>query len=266
MIKNYFKIAWRNLVRYKSFSLINIFGLAIGITCCLLVSLFIMDELSYDKYHKDAGNIYRVVKDFVNDDGSRLPDATTPPAIGAAIQKDIPEIDKVARLFPGWGNKFYVRKGEKNFIEENLYRADSSVFDVFTFQFVKGDKKTALKDLHAIVLTETTAKKYFGNEDPIGKTLEVDTWEPRIVTAVIRDIPENSHFKFDLLIPLRFRNDDGTPVDISSNWGWYNYYTYMKLKPRANIVSVDKKIRDVFKKINPGIIIISTARQLPVFI
>src|SRR5687767_6088205 len=108
MIKNYFKIAWRNLLRYKGFSLINILGLAIGIACCLLVGLFIMDELSYDKYHNDAGSIYRVVKDFVNDDGSRLPDATTPPAIAIAIQDNIPEIDKVTRLFPGWGNKFYV--------------------------------------------------------------------------------------------------------------------------------------------------------------
>src|SRR4030095_5311132 len=103
MIRNYFKTAWRNLLRHKGFSLINIFGLAIGISCCVLVSLFIIDETSYDKYHKDAGRIYRVVKDFVNDDGSTFPDATTPPAIGAAIQKEIPEIEHVARLMPGWG-------------------------------------------------------------------------------------------------------------------------------------------------------------------
>src|SRR6185503_13345223 len=108
--------------------------LSIGISCCLLVGLFIMDEVSYDKYHKDANLIYRVVKDFVNDDGSKLPDATTPPAIGAAIQKDIPEIEHMVRLMPGWGNKFYVRNGEKKFIEENVYRADSSIFDVFSFE------------------------------------------------------------------------------------------------------------------------------------
>src|SRR5258705_13937764 len=98
MLKNYLKIAWRNLLRYKVFSLINVLGLAIGLTCCILVSLFIMDELSYDKYNKDSDRVYRVVKDFVNDDGSRLPDATTPPAIGAAIQKDIPEIEHVVRI------------------------------------------------------------------------------------------------------------------------------------------------------------------------
>src|SRR6185503_19176032 len=193
MIKNYFKIAWRSLLKYKGFSLINILGLSVGITCCLLVGLFIKDELSYDKYNKDGGRIYRVVKDFVNDDGSKLPDATTPPAIGAAIQKEIPEIEHMVRLMPGWGAKFYVRNGEKKFIEENIYRADSSIFDVFTFQFIQGDPTTALKDQHALVLTESAAKKYFGKDDPMGKTLEIDDLEPQMVTAVIKDVPDNSH-------------------------------------------------------------------------
>src|SRR5688572_3271449 len=251
MLKNYIKIAWRNLLRYKGISLINILGLSIGITCCILVSLFIIDERSYDKYHTDAGRIYRVVKDFVNDDGSKLPDATTPPAIAPAIQKDIPEIETVVRLFPGWGGKFYVRNGEKRFIEENLYRADSSIFDVFTFHFLQGDPKTALKNPDAIILTESIAKKYFGNENPIGKTLEINTWGPKPVTAIIKDMPENSHFRIELLMPLVFRNNNGERQDINSNWGWYNYYTYIKLKPGANIASVDKKIRDVFKKNEP---------------
>ena len=248
MFKNYFKIAVRNLMRHKGFSFINIAGLAIGMAACILVSLFVVDELSYDRYNKDAGQIYRVVKDFVNDDGSKLPDATTPPAIAAAIQREIPEIEHVARLYPGWGNKFYVRNGEKKFIEENIYRADSSVFDVFSFSFVKGDAKTALQAPNAIILTETAAKKYFGHENPIGKTLDIDFWDPSVVTAVIKDVPENSHFKFDLLAPLRFKDRTGQPVNINTIWGWYNYYTYMKLKPGADENVVDKKIRKVFKK------------------
>ncbi len=250
MIKNYIKIAWRNILRYKGFSLINILGLAIGLTCCVLVGLFIMDEVSYDRYHKDADRIYRVVKDFVNDDGSKLPDATTPPAIGAAIQKDIPEIENVARLMPGWGGKFYVRNGDKRFIEENVYRADSSIFDVFTFRFINGNPKTALKDLNSIVLTESMAKKYFGSENPMGKTLQIDDWDPAIVSAVIEDLPENSHFKFDILAVLKFF-DKGQPIDINSIWGWYNYYTYIKLKPGTRITEVDKKIQAVFKKNQP---------------
>jgi putative ABC transport system permease protein len=256
MIKNYFKIAVRNLLRYKGFSFINILGLAIGLACCALVGLFIKDELSYDRYHKSADRLYRVVKDFVNDDGSRLPDATTPPAIGPAIQKDIPEIEHVVRFMPGWGAKYYIRNGEKRFIEENLYRADSSIFDVFSFQFLLGDPKTALKAPDAIVLTESMVKKYFGNDpdsyrDPINKVLEVDQWGPKMVTAVIKDMPENSHFKFDMLMPLRFKNDDGSLIDINSNWGWYNYYTYIKLKPGTEIAAVDKKIRAIFKKNRP---------------
>jgi len=251
MLKNYFKIAFRNLLRHKGFSFINIAGLAIGLACCILVALFIIDELSYDRYSEDSNRVYRVVKDFVNDDGSKLPDATTPPAIGAAIQTDIPEIEHVARLMPGWGNKFFVRNGEKKFIEENIYKADSSIFDVFTFKFLKGDPKTALQPPNAIVLTESAANKYFGKENPIGKTLEVDDWDPQIVTAIIKDVPENSHFKFDLLAPLRFRGRDGNPININTIWGWYNYYTYMKLKPNANIQQVDKKIREVFKKNQP---------------
>src|SRR6185295_7752100 len=103
------------------------------------------------------------------------------------------------------------------------------IFDVFTFQFIQGDPTTALKDQHALVLTESAAKKYFGKDDPMGKTLEIDDLEPQMVTAVIKDVPDNSHFKFDILLPLRFRNN-GQLIDINSIWGWYNYYTYMKLK------------------------------------
>jgi putative ABC transport system permease protein len=251
MFRNYLKIAIRNLGKHKTVSFINIFGLAIGITICLLIGLFIQDELSYDRHHKDAGRIYRVVKDFVNDDGSKLPDATSPPAIAPAIQKDIPEVEVTARLMPGWGNKWYVQAGEIRFIEENLYRADSSIFDVFSFQFLHGTPKTALEPLDAIVLTESTAKKYFGSINAVGKLVNINPSSPMKVTAVIRDIPENSHFRFDLLIPLRFRNADGGIRDINSIWGWYNYYTYMKIKPGTSIAIVDKKIRDVFKKNQP---------------
>ena len=251
MLNNYIKIAWRNILRYKGFSLINILGLAIGMACCLLVGLFITDELSYDKHHENADRIHRVVKDFVNDDGTKLPDATTPPAIAAAIQKEVPEIGYVVRLMPGWGHKFYVRKGERRFIEENVYRADSSIFDVFTFEFLQGNPKTALKDLHSLVLTESMARKYFGSEDPIGKTLEIDEWDPRNVTAVIADMPENSHFKFDFLATLKYYDENDQPIDINSIWGWYNFYTYIKLKPGASITKVDQKIQAVFKKNQP---------------
>ncbi|MBS1600589.1 MAG: ABC transporter permease [Bacteroidetes bacterium] len=249
MLKNSIIIAWRNLVRYKNFSFINIFGLSIGIASCILVFLFIRDELSYDKQNKDADRIYRVVKKFVNDDGSVTADATTPPAIAIAMQNNIPEVEHVARLFPrGWGNNFYVRRGDKKFIEENICWADSSIFNVFSFPVIKGDSKKALENPDAIILTESIAKKYFGIEDPIGKTLNVDDWQPKIVTAIIKDIPENSHLKIDILLSLKSMDGNNR---LSNMWGWYSFYTYVKLKPGSDINVVDKKIRSIFSKSQP---------------
>src|SRR5215218_7218331 len=128
MLENYIKVALRSLWKHKGFSTINILGLATGMACSLLIFLFVKDELNYDRFHKDAGNIYRIVKDFVNDDGSRLPDATTPPALAPAMQKELPEIAHVTRLFPSWGRDFLIKYGDKKIIEEKLYRADSSFF------------------------------------------------------------------------------------------------------------------------------------------
>lgn len=252
MLSNYFKTAWRILIRYKIFSLINISGLTIGITCCILVGLFITDELSYDTQNKDAGRIYRIVTDFVNTDGSKVPEATTPPALAEAIQKEVPEVDHIVRLFPpasAWGNKSYVRYGSKRFVEENVYHADASIFDVFTIPFVKGNPQNALENPDAAILTESTAKKYFGNEDPVGKTLYIDDWAPQLITAVIKDIPDNAHFKFDFLLSLKSLNDDNR---FSNTWNWNSFYTYLKLKPGSDISLVEEKIRTIFKKNNPG--------------
>ncbi|MGB8194757.1 MAG: ABC transporter permease, partial [Chitinophagaceae bacterium] len=173
MIKNFFKVALRSILKNKGFSFINIFGLAIGMACSLLIFLFVKDETSYDKFHKDADRVVRVVKDFVNDDGTRIPDATTPAALAPAMQREIPEIEHVARVFPNWGGNWLVKYGDKKITEEKLWRVDSSFFDVFTFPFVKGNAKTAFKDPKSIILTESAAKRYFGKADPMGKVLQI---------------------------------------------------------------------------------------------
>jgi len=245
MLKNYFKIAFRNLWKNKAFSFINIFGLATGISCSLLIFLFVKDELSYDRFNKGADHIYRIVKDFVNDDGSRLPDATTPPAVAPAIQKEIPGVEKVTRVFPSWGRDFLIKYEDKKLIEQNLYRVDSSFFDVFTFSFLRGDAKTAFKDINSIVITRSTAKKYFGDEDAVGKVLSVDDLGDMMVSGVIKDVPSNSHFHFDFLISVR-----KFPGDLDGNWGWYYFYTYVKVKPNTNIACLTKKIQDVYKRNN----------------
>jgi putative ABC transport system permease protein len=243
MFKNYCKIAIRNLLRHKGISFINIFGLAVGMTCCLLIMLFVKDEVSYDRYHKDAGSIYRIVKDFVNDDGSRLPDATTPPALAPAMQNEIPGIEHVTRVFPGWTNKFTFKYGNKTFIEEKLFRVDSSFFDVFSFTFVKGDPKSALEKLTNIVITESTARKYFGDEDPMGKIIDGTNFGSFLVNGVIKDVPENSHFHFDFLVSMR--KFAGNP---DTNWDWYNFYTYVKLKRHTDIAAVEPQIQALYRR------------------
>jgi len=246
MIRNYLKIAIRNLLRQRAFSFINIFGLALGIATCLLIALYVRFETSFDRYHTDADRIYRVVKDFVNDDGSRVPDATTPPAIAMAMQSDIPEIEHVTRLFPGWGRQYYIRYGDNRFIEEGVYRVDSSFFSVFTVPFVKGEPRQAFAKLKSVVISQRSAAKYFGSEDPMGKVLQLDDMGDYEVTGVFKNIPQNAHFNFDFLISIRTLN--GNP---DQQWGWYNFYTYIKLKKNTDIASVEPKIKAVFKKNQP---------------
>jgi putative ABC transport system permease protein len=245
MIQNYFKIAIRNLWKNKKFSFINIFGLATGMACSLLIFLFVTNENSYDRFHKDAGNIYRVVKDFVNDDKTRLPDATTPPALAPAMQKELPEVEHVTRVFPNWGSNFLIKYGDKKITEEKLYRVDSSFFDVFSFPFVRGNAKKAFEQVNSILITETAAKRYFGNENPMGKTLTIDNLGDLMVTGLLKDVPDNSHFHFDFLISNRKFSGN-----IDENWGFYNFYTYAKLKPNTNIAHLTSKIEAIYKRAN----------------
>ena len=245
MLTNYIKMAFRNLSRHARFSAINIFGLAVGMACSLLIFLFVRDERSYDRFHKNAENIYRVVKDFVNDDGTRLPDATTPPALATAMQAVLPEVTAVTRVFPNWGATYLVKYGEKRISEEKIYRVDSSFFDVFTFPFIRGDKNNVFKSLNSIILTETSARRYFGDSDPMGKILSLEPLGDMMVTGVLKDVPPNSHFHFDFLISIR-----KIAGNIDEDWGFYNFYTYTKLKPGTNVSAITKKIQDIYKKAN----------------
>ncbi|HET9280131.1 MAG TPA: ABC transporter permease [Flavitalea sp.] len=250
MLRNYLKVALRNLSKNPSSTLINVIGLGTGLVCFILIFLFVKDELSYDRFHKAPEQVFRVVKDFVNDDKSRIPDATTPPALAPAMQKDLPEVAQVTRLFPSWGARYLFKVGDKKMNEQGVMRVDSNFFEVFTFPFLKGNKQSAFAQARSIILTAKSAKKYFGDDDPIGKTITVDagggTDYPVIVTAVLKDVPLNSHFSFDFLIPLKFGN-----VDLSTDWGWYNFYTYVRLKPGVNPKSFESKLQPLFKKYQP---------------
>ena len=243
MLRNYLKIAFRTLWKNKKLSFINIVGLATGMACSLLIFLFVKDELSYDKHHHESALIHRVVKDFINDDGSRIPDATTPGPLAAAMQREIPEVEKITRLHPNWGESTLIEYGDKKNLEEKVCRVDSSFFDVFTISFIKGDSKSALSDINSIVLTESTAKRYFSNEDPMGKTLRMNGTEDVTVTAVIADVPPQSHFHYDFLLSYRRLGEQAETI-----WGNYNYYTYIKIKAGTDIDFFDKKIQQVYER------------------
>ena len=246
MIRNYLKIALRTLWKNKKLTSINIFGLATGIACSLLIALYLEDEFLYDKHHQDASRIYRVVKDFINDDGSRIPDATSPGPLAAAMQKEIPEVTAIARIHPEWGNTVRFAYGDKKFSEPRVWRVDSSFFDVFTVKFLKGDAETALNNVNAMVITESAARRYFGNEDPIGQTLRMNNNDDVTVSAVITDVPAQSHFHYDFLLSYRRLS-----ADANTSWGSYNYYTYVKVHPETDIPKFEDKIQEVHDRNTP---------------
>lgn len=241
MIKNYLVIFVRNMLTYKAFALINVFGITLGVVCFTIIILFAEFEFSYDRFHQRSGDLYRVVKDFVNIDGVRIPDATTPPALAAALLSDVPEVEAVTRFVPNGGRRNLFQYGDRQFYELELLRIDSSFFQVFDFEFVSGSKGQPFRGVHSMVLTESTARRYFGNEDPIGKTIRTNfnTQTDFEVTAVVKDVPANSHFTFQVLIPFQnLRNAD-------TDWNRHTFYTYVKLKPESDPASFEGKVQDI---------------------
>jgi putative ABC transport system permease protein len=240
MIRNYLRVALRNLRNYKAYSLINIIGLAVGIACCIAIMLFVRDELSYDKFNKFADRIYRpTLHGRIN--GHDLNGTGSPVAMGPAVYHDLPDVVAYTRLDKSGST--VVRYEEKTFIEERFFGADSTVFDVFTFPFVVGNPKTALTQPYTVVITESIAHKYFGNENPIGKILNVGKKDNFVVTGVIKDIPQNSHLHPDFLASLTT-----LPDSRNSTWISNNYYTYLLLRKGVNLVDFQKKLNEEVTK------------------
>jgi len=245
MIQNNFKIAWRNLIKNKGYTLINIIGLAIGLACSFIISLYILDELSFDQYHANKDRIYRVVHNWKDQAGRTSPDQVWGNApVGTALKADFPEIEKIVQ-FSGQSS-ILLKYDEKSFQEDKVFFMDSTAFDVFSWQMIKGEPKTALISPYSVVLTETTAKKYFGEEDPMGKAIEGGETGGRAaagvykVTGIIKDIPANSHFTFDALMSMSsFRQSWEDPFN---QWGYVDFYTYFVLAENANIADLENKI------------------------
>ena len=242
MFKNYLKVAVRNLLRYKGFSLINILGLAIGITGCLLIGLFVWDELQYDKFIKDGNNIYRIYLKHTNNAGTTT-SANTPPVFATYMDQNYPEIEQTARMLL-WDGKMLMEVDEKRAYEEKGVIADSTFFNIFPLKFVKGSANTALIGPSSVVITEKTASKYFGSNDPIGRTIRLDK-ENFIVKGVLADLPEHFHLDFNYMIPM---SAAGLPAERMQNWGWQQFFTYIKVKEGTDIEKLQTKFHVAVKK------------------
>ncbi|MXY48923.1 MAG: FtsX-like permease family protein [Gemmatimonadetes bacterium] len=238
MFRNYFTVALRHLNRQKGYSLINVTSLALGIACCLLIVLFIRDELSYDRFHDKADRIYRVTAEHRQGDQVSLnADVLIP--IAKFIRADFPEVEDMVRFVPP-GNAWMVKYGDKGFYERDFYLADSSVFNVFHVPLVTGNPRTALDGNDKIVLSETIARKYFGDENPIGKILDAEGSFHLVVTGVMEDLPSNSHLGFDILASFRIQEAyTEVPLD---EFGWRASYSYLLLREGTDPAELEAKL------------------------
>ena len=234
MLKNYLKIAWRNLLKNKTFSIINIAGLAIGLSCFILIALYVLDEISYDRFHQKADRIYRI-NSQIRMGGSDLRLAVASDPMGATLKKDYPQVEQYARLYASSGSKL-IKKGNEFINESRVVHADSTIFEVFTLPIISGNPQTALNEPNTVVISRSAAIKYFGTEEAIGKTIETDDNNSTLykVTAVIKDIPRNSHFHFDFLFSM-----DNVSYDFG-NYLSHNFHTYLLLRPGVDYKAFEK--------------------------
>ena len=244
MFKNFFKTAFRNLLRNKIYAFINIAGLSIGLACAMLIILYVKDEMSYDRFHSNVGNIYRVVTQSVDKKGVKgRKDGNTGYFQGPRFTQNTPEIQSFVRI---QSNSIDMKMGTEIKSQDMLY-VDSSFFSVFSFPLISGNPKTCLQDPHSIVLSEDAAKRHFGNKDAVGKIVMLKkdtTFEPYTVTAVTKKCPQNSSIQFEVLLPFIMPANEA-----SNSENWFNFFlnTFVVLNPNANVQAVNAKMQRIYK-------------------
>jgi ABC-type antimicrobial peptide transport system permease subunit len=246
MFKNYFKIVLRQMNRQKGYSFINISGLAIGMACCIIILLWVQDELSYDRFHENADHIYRVNKIWRKGEIAHY--ATTPAPLAKALKEEFPEINNSARFDPA--GQMIVAHEKTTFYENNGAYADQSFFKLFTFPFVKGDPGTALSNPSSIVITENMADKYFGTQDAIGKTLRINNQYDFVVTGIMKNLPSQSHMQFvNFFVPFtRITEIQGRGQKTHVDWHNTAFYNYVLLQKNIPYQDVSEKISGYLKK------------------
>ena len=247
MLKNYLTIAWRNLTRNRNYAIINILGLAIGLACFMLIILYVQDELGYDEFHPDGDRIYRVALERKYPGRSRHY-AIIPAGYSEIINKDFAEVEETCRLFFFQGANFVFKHNNEIYEEKNIMWADSTFFEMFGIPLLKGDPLTCLSKPQSVVLTESTARKYFGNEDPIGKVMDIPQNDNDLqVTGICADVPRHSHMKFDLLISSSSLGFIQQP-----NYLNFSAYTYLRVNPNTDPLALEKKFPDLVTKYASG--------------
>lgn len=266
MLQNYFKIAFRNIIKRRAYSLLNVAGLAIGMICCLLLLQYVNYEFSYDGFHKKADHIYRLQLNSYQDGKLAWESATSYPAIVPTMIKDFPEVVNGCRLIDAEG--VFVNTQNNTFFEEKKgYFADHAFLQMFDLQLTKGDPATALKDVDAMMVSETFAQKYFGAEDPIDKTLVLRNFagdRPIKISGIFKDYPANSHLIVDYLISwntfksLVAQLDPENPDALETSWGWYDFYSFIEVKPGTNLQALQAKFPAMWEQYNKDWIIPGT--------
>jgi len=241
MLKNYIKIAFRNLMRNKIFSIINITGLSLGLACCMLIFLYTKDEITFDGFHEKKANLYNLTCKVVEKDGKKINYGIAAMVQGPSFKQEIPEIESCTRV---QNNNLIIKIGNKTFYEDVLW-VDDNFFSVFTFPLLNGNPKTVLKDIRSIVLTDEIANKYFGKLNVIGETIQIemnDKFEPFIVTGISKKSPHNSSIKFNILLSYNYQEEKGR----DEHWLNLGYPTFFVLNPNANPKLVEAKMEKVF--------------------
>lgn len=250
MLKNYLTAALRHLVKKKTYTLLNALGLSVGLACFTLIGLWVKHELSYDRFHTKADRIYRIGGYFTDGSG-KFDQAVTPPPLGPALMSDFPEIEESIRIDK---NDATVQLGDKQFIEDDILLVDPSFLSVFDFPLLSGDAKTALVDPYSIVLSETMAKKYFGNADPVGKSIKVFMYDPDgkgkeyKITGVVSDCPLNSQFRYNLLVSFKTMEVNNPDALTGDGWYWNGYYTYFLLREGNDPKNLEAKLPQLIEK------------------
>lgn len=243
MIRNYITIAFRNFRRQRSYTLLNVIGLSLGMTASLLIIQYVKYERSFDTFHSRAKDIYRIQYNGWQNGQLNFESAVAVPAVGPALKNNFPEVEAYTRFLPSHGVVTYEKPGEEpiSFREERAQYADSMIFKVFDFRLTEGNAETCLKGINKVIISESTARKYFKGEDPLGKILRANGNELSLeVTGIFKDVPENSHIKFDFLISYETINSR-TENESETSWTWYDFYSFVLLKPTTDIKAFQAK-------------------------